>query len=93
MCCLGIVRYSWVSVLLLVDLTDLITREQISNENIILSCFKYFLSYLQLRLLDDKTIDTGNTCISGTYTKNICIKRAYIESTLKAGIYAKNICI
>lgn len=70
--------------------------EQISDENTVVSCFRYFLYYLWPRLFNVKDINVENNCTKSAYIGiiyawNIYIKRAYIGGVYVNNTYVRNI--
>lgn len=67
----------WASICLLVNLS---ITNLMSDGDVILTCFEYFLDCLQPGLFGVESIDIGSTCIGGNSAKNTYIGGAYIES-------------
>lgn len=81
--CLDWAYYSWAFASLFVHL---FIRNQISDEDTIWTCFRYFLCCLQPSLFAVKSADTKSAYIGNA--QSVCIKDAYASNT-----YARGTCI
>lgn len=87
-----------VFVFLLINISNISIKKQISNRNIILTSFKYFLDLLQLLSIDAKSAKGANVednCIENisVNTKDACNKKIYIKVTYIESTCIKNISI
>lgn len=73
---------------MIVNTSILFFIKQISDEDIILTYFKYFWGFLQSYLIGTKNAKVENTCI-----RYICISDPYIENVCVESMYIKDTCI